>query len=139
MNILLARLTTEDTVSNRKILVVDDEASVRKMIVSILAFAGYQKIMEAGDGIAACELMSECASELKLVITDIRMPRMNGAELTTRIRADYPEIKVLCVSAYSDPLSPNGHYFLAKPFTPKALLAMVRDVFEVPADRGVSD
>ena len=40
---------------NRKILVVDDEVSVRKMIVAILSSAGYQKIMEAEDGIAACD------------------------------------------------------------------------------------
>jgi len=126
---------------NYRIMVVDDEASVRRMIVSILSSAGYQNVMEAEDGFAACEVLRGIAENLRLVITDIRMPRMNGAELTNRIRADYPEIKVLCISAYSDPLSPNGHYFLAKPFTPKALLAMVKDVFEVPADQqtAVSD
>ena len=60
-----------------KIMVVDDETSVRRMIISILSSAGYQNVMEAEDGLAACKLIGDCASDLKLVITDIRMPRMN--------------------------------------------------------------
>ena len=44
---------------SRKILVVDDESSVRKMIVGILSSAGHEQVVEADDGIAACELMSD--------------------------------------------------------------------------------
>ena len=64
---------------------------------------------------------------------------MNGAELTQRLRTNYPDLKVLCISGFADPLSPNGHYFLAKPFSPDALLALVRDVLNVRPERNAAD
>ncbi len=114
------------------VLIVDDEGAVRKLVRMVLSTAGYESL-EAEDGQAAYELLQNLETAPKLVITDIRMPRMNGAELCERLRMEYPDTKILCISAYSDPLSPNGHYFLAKPFTSKALLAMVKDVLELPA------
>src|SRR5690242_9871429 len=93
---------------HRSILIVDDESRVRKLVRSILASDGYQSIMEAEDGIAALELIQKLKAGLRLVITDIQMPRMNGAELTRQLRAEYPNTKILCMSGYTDPLSPNG-------------------------------
>jgi CheY-like chemotaxis protein len=114
------------------ILVVDDDSGVRRLVRSMLLHAGYES-SEAGDGLEAYERLQDSARRPTLVITDIQMPRMNGAELAHRLRVEWPDVKILCISAFADPMSPNGHYFLAKPFTAKALLAIVRDVFEIPA------
>ncbi len=114
----------------RKILVVDDESMVRELVAAMLRQYGYD-VIQAEDGLTAFEMVQQFRDNLGLVITDIRMPRMDGNQLTTRLRNEYPRIKVLCMSAYADPLSPNGHYFLAKPFTASALMAVVRDVLEV--------
>jgi YesN/AraC family two-component response regulator len=66
-----------------------------------------------------------------LVITDIEMPRMNGAELMNLLRTEYPELKILCISSHADLLSTNYHSFLAKPFTAPALRAMAKKVMSV--------
>ena len=118
---------------HRSILIVDDESAVRTLLRKILESAGYQTIVEAQDGLAALEQLKK-RKEFKLVITDIAMPRMDGAELSKLVRSEYPQTKILCISTYAGPLSPNGHYFLAKPFGPKALLAMVRDVLDISTE-----
>ncbi len=61
-----------------KILVVDDEISVRKLISAMLAAAGYRDILEAEDGLAAYQVVQQAHSTLRLVITDIQMARMTG-------------------------------------------------------------
>jgi two-component system cell cycle sensor histidine kinase/response regulator CckA len=115
--------------------VVDDEKSVRLLVFNILTKTGHS-VLQAEDGLAAYDLVGQVHRELKLVITDVRMPRMDGAELTRRLREEHPDISILCMSGYADPMSPNGHYFLAKPFQPAALMAIVRDVLEVLPENG---
>ncbi len=116
-----------------KILVVDDEAVVRQLVTVMLRKAGYDDVLQAEDGRAALEVLEQIRYDVALVITDIRMPRMDGCQLSTHIRLGWPHIKVLCVSGFADPLSPNGHYFLPKPFTATALIAIVRDVMDICA------
>ena len=115
----------------RTILVVDDDELMRKTISRILSHSGYQPI-EAHDGLQAYECVRRFRTSLQLVITDIRMPRMSGAELTQRLRNEYPDVKILCVSGYTDPLMVKGDYFLAKPFTVAALRAIVQEALGVP-------
>jgi CheY-like chemotaxis protein len=112
------------------VLVADDEALVRKLVCQMLQKAGYD-VVQAEDGLAAYNRVRELNGALDVVITDIVMPRMNGAQLVSLLREEYPHIKLLCVSAYADPMSPNGHYFLAKPFTGTALIAILEKVFGV--------
>jgi CheY-like chemotaxis protein len=118
-----------------KILVVDDETYVREMVCSMLTKAGYN-VSHASDGLVAYERVKECSGSVNLVVTDIRMPRMDGCELVRRLTAEYPDIKILCMSGYADPMSPNGHYFLAKPFTFGALRAIVQDVLALHPPNG---
>jgi CheY-like chemotaxis protein len=110
-----------------RILVVDDDSSVRQMVIRMLAAAGYE-VVEAEDGAAAYELIQQVPGNFRLVITDIRMPGMDGVELTRRLRLEYPEIPVLCISGYVDQPYSRAEYFLAKPFTHSVLMAMVGDV-----------
>jgi CheY-like chemotaxis protein len=113
-----------------QILVVDDEAHVREMVCAMLQKAGYD-VSHATDGLSAYDAVQERQGRLDLVVTDIRMPRMDGCELVRRLQGEFPDIKILCMSGYADPLSPNGHYFLAKPFTFGALRAIVQDVLAI--------
>jgi len=100
--------------------IADDELIIRKFVSKTLSSAGYWTL-EAEGGLAAYELIRELNTDLKLAIVDIRMPRMNGVELTERLRTEYPDIKILCISGYSNEQCPKAHCFLAKPFGAKAL------------------
>jgi CheY-like chemotaxis protein len=112
-------------------LVVDDDANVRRLVCQVLGRAGYD-VFEAEDGVDAYARIGELNGALDVVIIDIVMPRMSGRELVQRVEAEQRDLKILCISGYADPMSPPGRYFLAKPFTPTALLAMVEKVLAVP-------
>lgn len=85
------------------ILIVDDTASARLMLVEILSLQNY-KIHQAACGSEALAMLEE-HEEIQLVITDFHMPDMDGQELTRRIRATYPpeRVRIIGVSASSDP------------------------------------
>jgi two-component system, cell cycle sensor histidine kinase and response regulator CckA len=129
------------TAAGEVVLVVEDEESVRTMLARQLKNEGFQ-VLEAEDGQAALELMQRRAAPVDLVITDVAMPRMNGRELATRLREDWPKLPVLFISGYTDDemvrrglIDPN-HPFLSKPFTPEVLAAKVRLLLDqAPASR----
>jgi PAS domain S-box-containing protein len=83
------------------ILVVEDEAQVRGFVRAILGQLGYT-VLEAGDGYEALKLVEERRSEIRLVLTDVIMPLMNGHELAVRLKAILPGTKVLYMSGYTD-------------------------------------
>jgi YesN/AraC family two-component response regulator len=99
---------------------------------------GYD-LVEADDGLTPYDLIRARHGALDLLVTDMRMPHMNGAELIHRVEREYPKLKILCISGYADPMSPSGHYFLAKPFTRTALRAMIEKVMGVSDSAPVSD
>ncbi len=87
---------------NRRILVVDDEPNLRKVLGSLLRREGYD-VLEARDGEEALAVLSDCHSrdgEIACLITDLRMPRLDGMTLFRRALADYPELKVIIWTAY---------------------------------------
>ena len=83
----------------QSILIADDDELLRTTISNILVSAGYETIT-AEDGLQAYDLIRKVHNKVKLVITDIRMPRMSGVELTERLRNEFPELKILCISGY---------------------------------------
>ena len=111
------------------VLVVDDEAPVRKFIERVLRRAGYTTAT-AADGLEALKVASSLDS-LDLVVTDIIMPRMAGHELVTRLRQNRPSVKILYLTGCADNLfkekasleEDEGH--LQKPFTIRNLLEAV--------------
>jgi DNA-binding response OmpR family regulator len=110
------------------VLVVEDEAAVRRFCCTVLRRYGYQ-VFEAADPAEALDTLQH--QPVGLVLTDITMPGMNGKEMVKRIdREQHPDLKVLYMSGYIENLEP-GLDFLEKPFTSAILLDRVRAAFGV--------
>lgn len=113
------------------ILVVDDEPAVRRLAALMLKNAGYGVYM-AGSAVEAIELAESLACELNLLITDMRMPGVDGHELIGRIRRICPHMDVMVFSGFiADTERSRNYPILAKPFTKEQLLAAVREILDV--------
>lgn len=118
-----------------RILVVDDERSVRELIRINLESEGI-KVYAAEGGKQALEICIKPDSAVDILITDILMPHMNGRDLANRISSIKPYIKVLFVSAYSAEiltqynLCPEGADYIKKPFTKTQLLDRISRVWD---------
>jgi DNA-binding NtrC family response regulator len=113
------------------ILLVEDEAQVRKLMEGILRRAGYQVVSAPSAG-AALKASSQHETPIDLLVTDVIMPRMSGPQLAERFRFGRPNARVLYISGYMDVsvMDPGGREFLRKPFTPEGLLKRVREVLD---------
>jgi CheY-like chemotaxis protein len=89
-----------------RILVVDDEPPIRKFLKDVLS--SYE-VVEAGDGLEALKQVE--AAKPHLVITDIKMPKMDGFELRARLQKTHPEMPVLALSGYVGAEDVEGHGF----------------------------
>ena len=89
-----------------RILVVDDEAEFRRLVKDGLPSFD---VIEASDGAEALDMMGE--EKLDLIITDIRMPQMDGIQLLEALRAQYPDLPVLATSGYMDAAEATEHAF----------------------------
>ena len=111
-----------------RVLVVDDEPAVRVVVSSTLARHGYD-VCVAEDGVSALEVLRRI-DNVRLVISDVRMPRMNGLALYDEIQRTNPALPTILISGDSAPEVVQGKgrrpMFLQKPFTPTALLAAAR-------------
>ena len=119
------------------LLVVEDEAPLRALTVTVLRRAGYD-VLEARDGADALAVAAECARPIHLLVTDVVMPRMNGRALADRLGAERPGLKILFMSGYTDDAAvlqrvlASSVAFLQKPLTPSALLHKIREVLDEP-------
>jgi PAS domain S-box-containing protein len=117
------------------VLVVEDEAAIRRMLVATLSAHGY-RVLTAETPRRALELLGGSSAELDLLLTDIVMPDLSGPELAAELRILRPELRVLYISGYSEEVVrregglEEGARLLAKPFTSRALLAAVRAVLD---------
>jgi len=99
-----AKRAKSKPVSQKKILLVDDEPNIRFVLGAILAQSGYT-VDVAEDGFAALRKIQKSAPDL--VITDLRMPNMNGFELLSVLRTRFPELATIVISG--EFLAVNGH------------------------------
>ena len=112
------------------ILLVEDEESMRKLTKHLLEGPGY-RVLEACDGAEAIELARQ-NSDIRLLLTDVVMPRLSGPGLAERIKATIPQIEVIYMSGYTDELLVRhgalgqGITFLEKPFTQDSLINAVQ-------------
>jgi CheY-like chemotaxis protein len=118
---------------NETVLVVEDEDALREVTRRILARNGHT-VLTAATGSAAVQVAAEHPGKIDLLLTDVVMPQMLGKELAERIRALRPEIRVLFMSGYAQPVLASqgtleeGVALVDKPFTEAALMAKLRSV-----------
>jgi two-component system OmpR family response regulator len=112
------------------VLVVEDDPSLRALMVRTLSAKGY-RALEASDGIEALERLA-ADPDIELVVTDIVMPRMNGVELAQQLVAS-ARARLLFVSAFGEEYTELPGALLEKPFSQAALLAQVERLLEAQA------
>lgn len=114
-----------------KILVVDDEESIRKAIKDILLSLEYKRIYTAQDGLEALQRIQE--GKFDLMITDLEMPRMGGRDLIQKVFSLYPDSNIIVVSSTMDEeiingLTKNGILgFLWKPFSINEFILLLEE------------
>ena len=114
-----------------KILVVDDESRMRKLVKDFLTRAGYQ-VLEAGDGMEAMDLFYE-DKDIALIILDVMMPKMDGFEVCREIRQT-SQVPIIMLTAKGDERDELQGFqlgvdeYITKPFSPKILVARVEAV-----------
>jgi CheY-like chemotaxis protein len=107
-------------VKSQRILVAEDEPSVRDFLVRGLTHAGYE-VLGVADGVSALEALSQSAFDL--LITDIVMPQLDGISLALKVTDDYPGTRILMITGYAAErqraynLDVLIHEVLGKPFT----------------------
>ena len=118
------------------ILVVEDGEAVRNLVCLMLVQNGY-RVLEARDGRHALRVCETHPEPIQLVLTDLVMPNMKGAELAERLRRSRPDLRILLMSGYTDEpvvqrLGRSSVAFLPKPFTSVELVEKVRQVLDTP-------
>jgi len=112
------------------ILLVEDEPAVRKLFARALVREGYS-VFEARNGQEAMRLFDQHGDSIDMLLTDMRMPYMGGAELAHHLRGRRRTLKLLCISGYPGNLDTElATEFLSKPFSRDVLLKKVREVLD---------
>jgi PAS domain S-box-containing protein len=116
------------------VLVVEDQAALRRLMLVSLERAGY-RVESAANGDEALALFRS-GKAFDLMVTDLVMPGMNGRQVADEVTRLSPSTRVVFVSGYfHDPtVTESFTYFLPKPFTPAALIAIVRRALDAPHD-----
>jgi two-component system chemotaxis response regulator CheY len=119
-----------------KFLVVDDSATMRRIVMNTLKAIGYDQAVEAGDGQEALVQMNQ--DQIQFVITDWNMPNMSGLELTKALRADprFAEVPILMVTTRGmkddivDAMTAKVSGYIIKPFTPPVLKEKIESIIK---------
>jgi DNA-binding response OmpR family regulator len=110
-----------------RVLVVDDDPDIREFVETVLAENGFET-MVAEDGLAALRALA--AESFDLLLTDVRMPGLDGFQLVARAREQKPDLRVLFMSGYTAEykIDPVREDFVAKPFRPRELLGCIYEI-----------
>ncbi len=117
------------------ILVVEDERLLRTLLLRTLEEKGYT-VLVSENGPRALQICQEYEQPIHLLITDVIMPQMNGAELASQLQSIQPDIEVLYISGYTENtiahhgVLDEGIHFLQKPVSPDALLRKIREMLD---------
>ena len=117
------------------VLLVEDQAEVRRYAAEVLSALGYRVIQAEGAG-QALLLCEKASRPIDLLLTDVVMPLLNGKELASRLKPLQPGIRVLYMSGYADDsitrndLLEQGAHFIEKPFGPNQLAEAVRNALD---------
>jgi len=130
-----AAVTVPVKMASETVLLVEDEAGVRRFSKRILENAGY-RVLEAVNGDAAEKLFAEHAASIDLVVTDVIMPGCGGPELLGRLHLQAPALKALYMSGYTEKSAAHkagidrGLPFVQKPFTAAEFIRRVREALD---------
>jgi len=122
------------------ILLVDDDAEVRKALMKILEREGYHVVPQANAN-DAVRFLGDNNRKLDLVITDVSMPGMRGTTFLTVLKTAYPDLPVIVITAFGDwgqydeVLRGGASEYLSKPFDKEELLITVRHALAHPTTR----
>ena len=114
-----------------KILVAEDEAIVRLLVVETLRSCGHT-VLEAADGQAALDMIQTCA-DLDLIVSDIRLPKMDGFAVTRAARALRPDLRLVFLTGYIRcelPLDLSPATIIRKPFDHDNLASKIAGLLE---------
>ncbi len=117
------------------LLFAEDDATIRKMSISVLQEYGYT-VIEAVDGLDAVAKYAKNIDGIRLVMLDGIMPNMNGKEAWLNIKKQNPEVKTIFISGYAENIftkkmfSDKNTVFLQKPVTPTVLVRKIRDMLD---------
>jgi CheY-like chemotaxis protein len=120
---------------NATLMVVDDNEVFREVVVTTLTLSGY-RVLEAGNLSEAMQVLRDSPISVDLILTDVVMPEGSGNELSRNIKEQYPNIKMLFMSGYSDELLVHSEVqkameskdsFLQKPFLTEDLITKIRE------------
>ncbi|HHT9126004.1 MAG TPA: sigma-54-dependent transcriptional regulator [Candidatus Brocadiia bacterium] len=115
------------------ILVVDDEESIRDVLVKILTKEGYNTL-SAAEGKAALNILRE--KDVNLILTDLKMPAMDGLELLTACKMIKPTVEIILITAYAtvekavEAIKEGAYDFIVKPFKRKVLIDLISQALE---------
>ncbi len=120
-----------------KVLVVDDFATMRRIIKNILRQIGFTNIVEADDGTTAWELLNKDDS-IEFIVSDWNMPQMTGIEFLRKVRAseEFADLPFLMVTAEAqqeniiEAVQAKVSNYIVKPFTPDTLGQKINKIFE---------
>ncbi|MGQ9745207.1 MAG: response regulator [Dissulfurimicrobium sp.] len=121
---------------NIKVMIVDDFATMRKIVKNILIQLGFKNFLEADDGSTAWDLLQK--EEVNLIISDWNMPKMSGIELLKKVRADerFVNLPFIMVTAEAqkeniiEAVKARVTNYIVKPFTPETLSEKIEKIFQ---------
>ena len=137
-------LTAGAAKGHETLLVVEDQAEVRRLTLSILKASGY-RLLEAANADEALQLSAAHPGKIDLLVTDVIMPGLNGRQLSESLSQQRSELRTLYISGYaSDVIALHGSLdpgveYLRKPFGAAELNAKVREVLDCEAPRGSNE
>ena len=115
-----------------RVLIVDDEDSMRLLVARAIAMDGHD-IATAADGTEALEILANADSAFELVLTDIQMPVMDGIALALTAARDFPDLTILLMTGYAEQrerasgLNAIAHDVISKPFSVADIRTAVAD------------
>jgi len=117
------------------VLLIEDEEELRTLFAMILEMEQFT-VYQAPDGVRALELLDAHGDMIRLVISDLSLPRMGGTELLSTIRSRRPSVKLIGTSGLGEEdipervLAAGADAFLPKPFHPQEAIKKVREVLD---------
>ncbi|MES2503735.1 MAG: ATP-binding protein [Myxococcota bacterium] len=132
---IVPSITSAPAEGTGTILVVEDEDMVRQIVVDILQSNGY-KVLQAPDGIEALKIYATYSGPIDLVLTDVIMPNMGGADLVAKLKAQHKVPHTMFMSGYTantiaeQGILPRDVNFIHKPFVKNDLLRAVQEAIK---------